>query len=104
MGCIAALGAPLLHGSTDFHECSGEKAMTTDAETARQGLLKFIAKKGGAIPMRELHTHSLVFYQAGHQAFSQLMEGLVGDGLVTYDDATAVFTLTDTGRAAVGAA
>ena len=76
--------------------------MATDAEAARQGLLKFISKKGGAIPMRELHTHSLVFYQAGHQAFSQLMEGLVGEGLVTYDTATAVFSLTDKGRAAVG--
>jgi len=77
--------------------------MATDAETARQGLLKFIAKKGGAIPMRELHTHSLVFYQAGHQAFSQLMEGLVADGLVTYDMAATVFSLTDKGRVAVGA-
>ena len=76
--------------------------MATDPEAARQGLLKFILKKGGAIPMRELHTHSLVFYQAGHQAFSQLMEGLVGDGLVSYDDATAVFTLTDKGRTALG--
>ncbi len=57
--------------------------MATDAQAARQGLLKFIAKKGGTIPLRELHTHSLVFYQAGHQAFSQLMEGLVADGLVT---------------------
>jgi predicted transcriptional regulator len=75
--------------------------MATDTQTARQGLLKFIAKKGGAIPMRELHTHSLVFYQAGHQAFSQLMEGLVGDGLVAYDDATAVFSLTEKGRALV---
>ena len=78
--------------------------MATDVEAARQGLMKFIAKKGGSIPMRELHTHSLVFYQAGHQAFSQLMEGLVGDGLVSYDNATAVFSLTDQGRAAVEAA
>lgn len=78
--------------------------MATDTQTARQGLLKFIAKKGGAIPMRELHTHSLVFYQAGHQAFSELMEGLVADGLVTYDQAAAVFSLTDKGRAAVEAA
>jgi hypothetical protein len=74
--------------------------MATDPQAARQGLLKFIAKNGGTIPMRELHTHSLVFYQAGHQAFSQLMEGLVGDGLVTYDDATAAFALTEKGRAA----
>lgn len=74
--------------------------MATDPQAARQGLLKFIAKKGGTIPMRELHTHSLVFYQAGHQAFSELMEGLVGDGLVTYDDATALFALTGKGRTA----
>ena len=78
--------------------------MAADTHTARQGLLKFIAKKGGAIPMRELHTHSLVFYQAGHQAFSQLMEGLVGDGLVAYDQATAVFSLTEKGRNTVDSA
>jgi predicted transcriptional regulator len=75
--------------------------MATDTQTARQGLMKFIAKKGGTIPMRELHTHSLVFYQAGHQAFSELMEGLVTDGLVAYDDATSVFSLTEKGRSAV---
>ena len=78
--------------------------MAADTPTARQGLLKFIAKKGGSIPMRELHTHSLVFYQAGHQAFSQLMEGLVGEGLVSYDDATSVFSLTDKGRQQVESA
>ncbi|MBI3784737.1 MAG: hypothetical protein HY270_15195 [Deltaproteobacteria bacterium] len=72
--------------------------MATDTNTARQGLMKFIAKKGGSIPMRDLHTHSLVFYQAGHQAFSLLMEGLVADGLVSYDEPTHVFSLTDKGR------
>jgi hypothetical protein len=77
--------------------------MATDPEAARQGLMKFILKKGGSIPIRELHTHSLVFYQAGHQAFSELMEGLVGDGLVTYDDAASVFSLTEKGRQAIGA-
>lgn len=76
--------------------------MAADTDTARRGLLKFIAKKGGAIPIRELHTHSLLFYQAGHQAFSRLMEGLVGDGLVAYDEATSVFSLTDKGRATAG--
>ena len=75
--------------------------MATDVQAARQGLLKFIEKKGGTIPMRELHTHSLVFYQAGHQAFSQLMEGLVDEGLVTYDKAATAFALTDKGRAAI---
>ena len=77
--------------------------MNTTPQAAQVGLMKFIAKKGGAIPMRDLHTHSLVFYQAGHQEFSQLMEAVVGDGLVTYDDATSVFSLTDKGRAAIAA-
>jgi predicted transcriptional regulator len=72
--------------------------MATDTQTARVGLLKFIAKQGGSIPIRELHTHSLVFYQAGHQAFSELMEGLTGDELVAFDD-ERVFHLTDKGRA-----
>lgn len=75
--------------------------MATDVQAARLGLMKFLAKKGGALPIRELHTHSLVFYQAGHQAFSQLMEGLVGDGLVAYDQAGAVFSLTEQGQAAL---
>lgn len=70
--------------------------MATDVPTARRGLLAFLAKQGGSLPMRELHTHSLLFYQAGHQAFSQLMEGLVGDGLVEFDAGT--FVLTDAGR------
>ncbi|HYD50124.1 MAG TPA: hypothetical protein VEB21_17325 [Terriglobales bacterium] len=75
-----------------------------DIEVTRIGLMKFLAKKGGSLSIRELHTHSLVFYQAGHQAFSQVMESLVGDGLVTYDQATSVFALTDAGRARVEAA
>ena len=70
--------------------------MPTDVPAARQGLLKFIAKQGGSVPMRELHTHSLLFYQAGHQAFSQLMEGLVADQLVVFDD--GVFSITEQGR------
>jgi len=73
--------------------------MATDIPTARRGLLAFLAKQGGALPMRELHTHSLVFYQAGHQAFSQLMEGLVADQLVVFDEGT--FSLTEKGRGAL---
>jgi predicted transcriptional regulator len=73
--------------------------MGTDIQAARQGLLKFIAKKGDSIPMRDLHTHSLVFYQAGHQAFSELMEGLVADEFVTVDHAGGMFQLTEKGRA-----
>jgi hypothetical protein len=76
--------------------------MPTDVPAARQGLLRFLVKQGGAVPMRELHTHSLLFYSAGHQAFSQLMEGLVDDGLVSFADGT--FTITDQGRRTVDGA
>ena len=74
--------------------------MATDQQAARTGLMRFLAKQGGSLPMRELHTHSLLFYQAGHQAFSQIMEGLVADELVAFDD--GVFRLTDKGRAQLG--
>lgn len=72
--------------------------MGTDTEVARLGLLKFIAKQGGSVPIQELHTHSLLFYQAGHQAFSQLMEGLTDDELVRFDD-ERIFHLTGKGQA-----
>jgi hypothetical protein len=74
--------------------------MDVDVPAARKGLLAFIAKKGGSVPIRELHTHSLVFHRAGHQAFSEIMEGLEADGLVVFD--AGAFRLTDKGRAAAG--
>ncbi len=73
--------------------------MAADTETVRRGLLTFIGRKGGAIPMRELHTHSLLMFQVTHQAFSQVMEGLVADTYVTYDPSAHTFHLTDAGRA-----
>ena len=73
--------------------------MEIDQNAARTGLLKFIDKKGGSVSIGLLHGHSKVVYQAAHQAFSQLMECLVGDGLVTFSDDT--FHITDAGRAAI---
>ena len=70
--------------------------MAIDQTAARQGLLKFIDRKGGSVPIALLHGHSKLMYQAAHQAFSELMEGLVADGLVTYSEDT--FHLTDKGR------
>lgn len=76
--------------------------MPTDQDSARMGILKFLDKKGGSVPIGLLHGHSKVAYQKAHQEFSQLMEGLVDDGLVTFSDET--FHLTDAGRAALAAA
>jgi predicted transcriptional regulator len=73
--------------------------MPADPETVRRGLLAFTKKKGGSIPMRELHTHSLLMFQVTHQAFSQVMEGLVGDGYIFHDPAAGTFNLTESGEA-----
>jgi hypothetical protein len=70
--------------------------MDIDENAARHGLLKFIDKNGGSVPIGLLHGHSKLMYRAAHQAFSGLMEGLVRDGLVTFGDET--FHLTNKGR------
>jgi hypothetical protein len=70
--------------------------MDIDQDAARRGLLKFIDKNGGSVPMGLLHGHSKLMYRAAHQAFSHLMEGLARDDLVTFDD--DIFHLTDKGR------
>lgn len=73
--------------------------MAIDENAARLGILKFLDKKGGSISLALLHGHSKLMYQAAHEVFSKLMEGLVGDGLVTFSDQT--FHLTDKGREVV---
>jgi hypothetical protein len=93
-GCVVGIAGGISGWADGL---KGGSALAIDVVRARHGLLAFLAKHGGALAMRELHTHSLVFYQAGHQAFSQLMEGLVADGLVVFD--AGVFRLTEKGRA-----
>lgn len=53
---------------------------------------------GAAATLAEMHTYSGERYLVVHQGFSKLMESFVGEGLVDYDRATMVATLTDAGR------
>ncbi|MSP93407.1 MAG: hypothetical protein EXR79_16705 [Myxococcales bacterium] len=82
------------------HHSEVPVTQTAEDETARRGILKQLVRHGGAQPIRELHEFSTLRFGRGHQAFSQLMEGLVESGLVSYDG--AVFRLTDEGRKAGG--
>ncbi len=66
-----------------------------NAEAAKKGLIKHLARSGGSCPIGDLHTFSTQRYGAGHQAFSALMEWLVADGVLLYDGST--FHLTDKG-------
>lgn len=72
----------------------------TDEATARRGVLKQLSRVGGSQHIKELHEFSTLRFGRGHQEFSALMEGLVGEGLVMYDG--ALFHLTDDGKKAVG--
>lgn len=71
--------------------------MELDEKKARRGLTKFLARKGGRMPIGQLALRSTIKYGAAHKAFSDLMEGLVDDGYVEFEDGE--FAITDAGRA-----
>ena len=95
---VNAATEPTLRESTPHAEVP--VTQSADDEAARRGILKQLVRHGGAQPIRDLHEFSTLRYGRGHQAFSQLMEGLVESGLVSYDG--AIFQLTEAGRKAGG--
>ena len=62
---------------------------------ARNGILKTLENKGGNAPMELLHGYSKLIHQVAHKEFSDVMEELVNDELVSFDN--NVFTLTKKG-------
>ena len=64
-------------------------------EETRNGILKTLQNKGGNAPMKILHGYSKLIHQVAHKEFSDVMEGLVNDELVVFDN--DVFILTDEG-------
>ena len=64
-------------------------------EAARKGILKTLENKGGNAPIKILHAYSKLIHQVAHKEFSDVMEGLVSDELVVFDNDT--FILTDKG-------
>lgn len=74
----------------------------TDDQTARDGVINKLHASGGELTIQALNRYSILTFARGHQAFSQLMEGLVDDGLVVFDN--GIFRLTDQGREKASAA
>ncbi|MFZ5478663.1 MAG: hypothetical protein ACOZNI_17965, partial [Myxococcota bacterium] len=70
--------------------------MADITETRRKKLLAHLAEEGGQLEIGPLHEWSGLKLLATHKPFSDLMEGLTTDGLVTWDG--KVFTITDEGR------
>ena len=64
-------------------------------EETRNGILKPIDNKGGNAPMKNLHGYSKLIHQVAHREFSEVMEGLVIDELVIFND--DIFILTEKG-------
>jgi hypothetical protein len=65
-------------------------------------VLRFIDKAGGRSSLAEMHDHSEMRYFIGHQKFSQMMEGLIDDGLLVYDASLGEGELTSEGRDYIG--
>ena len=64
-------------------------------EQTRNGILRTLDNKGGNVPIKILHAYSKLIHQVAHKEFSDVMEGLVNDELVTFDN--DAFILTDKG-------
>ncbi|MFQ5932914.1 MAG: hypothetical protein ACE5MM_10955, partial [Nitrospiraceae bacterium] len=67
-------------------------------ERARKGVLTWVSDQGGSASLGEMHEYSERKFLIAHQGFSQMMESLVNEGLVTFDHGTGTATLTDAGR------
>ena len=68
-------------------------------DRARKGMLAWLAKRdSAAATLGDMHQHSSERYLIAHQGFSKLMESLVDEKLVDYDEATRTATLTEAGR------
>ena len=64
-------------------------------DETRNGILKCLENKGSSAPMKVLHGYSKLIHKVAHREFSEVMEGLVNDKLVIFDDDT--FMLTEEG-------
>ena len=64
-------------------------------EETRNGILKILENKGGNAPMKIIHGYSKLIHKVAHKEFSDVMEGLVNDELVIFDD--DAFILTEKG-------
>ncbi len=65
-------------------------------EETRNGIIKTLENKGGSAPMKIIHGYSKLIHQVAHKEFSDVMEGLVNDELVIFDD--GAFILTEKGK------
>ncbi len=67
-------------------------------ERARKGVLTFLMDNGGQSELADIHNFSERRFFIGHQKFSQLMEGLVDEELVSYSWEDGIATIMEKGK------
>jgi len=68
-------------------------------EKTRRAVLSFVVEQGGVASMADMHAYSERRYFIAHRRFSDLMEEIVGEGLVDYDEGAGEATITAAGQA-----
>jgi hypothetical protein len=91
-------GAPVLVPELSAEERAKQEKVARHFEKARKGVLRFVDKAGGRASLADMHGHSEARYFIGHQKFSQLLEGLIAEGLVIFHATEGEGELTDAGR------
>ena len=61
-------------------------------DETRNGILKCLENNGSSAPMKVLHGYSKLIHKVAHREFSEVMEGLVNDKLVIFNDDTSILT------------
>jgi len=65
----------------------------------RKGVLKWLdEQEGGEASMKDMHDFSERRYFVSHKPFSDLMEYLIDNVLITFDHGAGIATITDDGR------
>ena len=65
----------------------------------RKGVLKWLdEQEGGEASMKDMHDYSERRFFVSHKPFSDLMEYLIDNVLITFDHGAGIATITDDGR------
>ena len=67
-------------------------------QRARKGVVKGLVDQNGTAALEEMHNFSETKFFIGHQNFSKLMESLVDEKLIEFDQSTGTATVTETGK------
>ena len=71
-------------------------------QRTKKGILKFVEKNGGTCGLADMHDHSEKRFFVGHRKFSDLMEGMVEEGLLSYSWESQEAMITQEGREWIG--